>query len=245
MLTPRLQPRPLSKKPGKRSLSSNSIKDSDITKACIHDLSKSLVFQRRPLVKLAALDKIRVRNSQPEVEVTPDLAVRVTREFILPMFKLDRQQQAARQRVKSTSLGNSEQFSGGVFTELKLSDTLHLELKEARSQVEDLKRKLRIVMQHEEQVTNDVSSFQIQNATLTSHLHVLRLQYNDLLIENQRISQSQQGNDEQTEDFLQQLSILEDKNLGLVSEIQSEREKNDIRLERPAGSLTAHTSCTA
>mmetsp|Transcript_3255 Transcript_3255/g.6711 ORF Transcript_3255/g.6711 Transcript_3255/m.6711 type:complete len:235 (+) Transcript_3255:266-970(+) len=224
-----LQARPISKQT-KRSMSNSSLKESESTKVSSFDLSKSFVFQKRSLPKTPTLDNLRKRNSHHDVEMTPDLAVRVMREFIMPMFKLDRKQQEAKRRLITIGLGSPENFTGGIFGELKLSDTLHLELQEAKAQIDSLTKQLKTMQQHKEQANNDVSILQDLNARLHAQIGMLRLQYNDLLVENQRLVLCAQGKDEQSEDFKKQIAQFDSKNMELVSEMQQERDKNDIRL---------------
>eukprot|EP00359_Climacostomum_virens_P003799 CAMPEP_0204917324 /NCGR_PEP_ID=MMETSP1397-20131031/14919_1 /ASSEMBLY_ACC=CAM_ASM_000891 /TAXON_ID=49980 /ORGANISM="Climacostomum Climacostomum virens, Strain Stock W-24" /LENGTH=607 /DNA_ID=CAMNT_0052090117 /DNA_START=269 /DNA_END=2092 /DNA_ORIENTATION=- len=208
-------------------MSNSSLKESESTKVSSFDLSKSFVFQKRSLPKTPTLDNLRKRNSHHDVEMTPDLAVRVMREFIMPMFKLDRKQQEAKRRLITIGLGSPENFTGGIFGELKLSDTLHLELQEAKAQIDSLTKQLKTMQQHKEQANNDVSILQDLNARLHAQIGMLRLQYNDLLVENQRLVLCAQGKDEQSEDFKKQIAQFDSKNMELVSEMQQERDKND------------------
>lgn len=229
MLTPQLQPRPFSKQ-AKRSMSNSTVKESETTKTSFFDLSKSFVIQKRPLTKSVTLENLRLRNSPKDEVLTPDLAVRVIREFIMPLFKLERKQQDAKRRFVSIGLGSPERLTGGIFNEMKLSDTLHLQLQGANEQIDLLNKQLKMLQQHKEQASNDASIMHEQNVRLQAQLGFLRLQYNDLLIENQQVLCSSQGKDEQSEDLKRQVAGFDRKNLELVSEVQELRDKIDIRL---------------
>jgi chromosome segregation ATPase len=165
------------------------------------------------------------------VELTPDLAIRVIREFIMPLFKIDRQQQDQKRRLADIGLSSPELFKGGVFSELKLSDSLAISLEATRGELAATKRELSSQRQSNQLASSSVAQLQRELVARETQQHSLRLQYSDLLMENQTVVQRSQGKETQIEEYKRSIALLEQQNLKLVSEIQEERDKRDIRLD--------------
>jgi hypothetical protein len=181
--------------------------------------------------KCSTLENLRARGSPAEVELTPELAIRVIREFIMPLFKINRQQQDQKRRLTAIGLGSPELFKGGVFSELKLSDSLATSLETTRGELAAIKRELSSQRQSNQLASSSMAQLQRELVALETQQHCLRLQYSDLLLENQSVVQRSQGKEAQNEEYKRSIALLEQQNLKLVSEVQEERDKKDIRLD--------------
>src|SRR5574343_190025 len=82
---------------------------------------------------LKLISALRSRHSPSDLQVNSELASKVVRQYILPLFNQDCRDKSLEKRRKSIGLKHKKQifstYDGTFYTELKLSDQLAAELK--------------------------------------------------------------------------------------------------------------------
>ena len=89
---------------------------------------------------LKLISALRSRHSPSDLQVNSELASKVVRQYILPLFNQDCKDKSLEKRRKSIGIKHRKQifstYDGTLYTELKLSDQLALEVKAMSQELE-------------------------------------------------------------------------------------------------------------
>ena len=205
------------------------------------------------------LSRLRTRTKTTEtVNVTADLAAKVVKDYLLPLFAANTRHAASKSRETAFGLDASlpasafrnsredstegrEQADSTVFGELKLSEQLSFELAQARIEIEALRRRLKESEQAKESFNSELKQLQALHLSSQSNCHMLRFH----LLESTRKWQELHLSRSQVEQQLLQAMdlVTEEQNKYKVyaSELHEEKAQCDIRFPPCSSTLNSHT----
>ena len=126
---------------------------------------------------------LQARRRNEEVEITPEIAARAVREYLLPMFEAEGRVQTSKarnavfHRKGLDQLPHLEAVSGTVYGELKLSDELSGQLTELRVVLRDKEQQLRDALQERESTKSEYFTLQKSLNKALSDLQLVNYQY--------------------------------------------------------------------
>lgn len=188
--------------------------------------------------------RTRVKETK-EPDVTANLAAKVVKDYLLPLFAANSRHTASKSREVAFGLdvslpasafhsrdGSAEgsgQTDSTVFGELKLSEQLNYELSQSRIEIEALRRRLKESEQAKESFNSELKQFQSLYHSSEANCQMLRFH----LLESTRKIQEMDLSRIQLEQQLQQAVELiteeENKYKLYASELHEERAQCDIR----------------
>jgi len=121
------------------------------------------------VIKRASLTGLRQRLRPEEVAITPELAARTVREFLLPMFEADSHIQTARTRKRVYGLNGTS-----VYAELKLSEQLSVQLADMQQVLRSKEQLLRDALQSRQSLHSQFEALQNQHLRALTDLALLR-----------------------------------------------------------------------
>ena len=151
---------------GNATLRLDTSASSLIDKKPKHFLLESSVTPKR-----ASLTGLRERLKFEEVRITPELAARTVREYLLPMFEADSRAQSARTRKGLFGLDGTS-----VYTELKLSEQLSVQLADMQQVLRGKEQLLREALQERASVHGQYEALQHEHLKTLTDLTLLREQ---------------------------------------------------------------------
>ena len=114
------------------------------------------------------LSLLRDQRKVTDVTITPELAARTVREFLLPLFDEESHQQSARVRKEGFGLNGPS-----VYTELKLSAQLGEQLNEMQQVLRDKEMRLREAQQARQSALSQCEVLQLQLAKIKTDFTLL------------------------------------------------------------------------
>lgn len=121
------------------------------------------------VIKRTTLTGLRQRLRPEEVTITPELAARTVREFLLPMFEADSRALSARSRKGAYGLNGTS-----VYAELKLSEQLSIQLAEMQQVLRSKEQLLRDALQSRQSLHSQFEVLQNQHLQVLTDLALLR-----------------------------------------------------------------------
>lgn len=186
---------------------------------------------------LKLLTTIRSRNptSPIEPQINSNIASKVVRDYILPLFHQDYRDKSLEKRRKSLGLKHKKQnfstFDGTLYTELKLSDQLSLDLKTLNAELEHSKKSLHETEQKVFVIELELNSYKQQSFIDQANIQSLMYQ-NEELQKAKMIKESPYLNlYEQLLVYKSMIVQLSKEKEKLSKDLQDERALNDIRLK--------------
>ena len=180
------------------------------------------------------LSTLRGRNQSSDIQVNPELASKVVREYILPMFKNDIKEKSFSKRRASFGISQpkhrcSSSFDGSFYSELKMSDQLSAEMKKLQDEQILLKKSLKDLEQKEFVTLEKLRVAEDSVNSLEAIVKVLNLENMRLesktsknLIENEKLKQ-------QAKEYEKILKILYQEREKSQKQLHEEKANNDIR----------------
>lgn len=206
--------------------------------------SASNASPRRRIARLR--ERTLQRSHDP---VTPETAARVVTDFLIPMFHAETRTHRAAARTNSFGLERQRQKSAGgriqagkqpeVYTELKLSEQLQVEVERLKEKLRVTERRMREAEQARESLDSDrQQSFLLLNKA-TSDLKLLFLSHSPPLPD---LSSSHLQS--QLLHFQLQHSQIESQAKAIHSQLREEKAKSDIRFPFLHMTLTPPTQAS-
>lgn len=178
-----------------------------------------------------ALQRVRERVVRESVVITPDIAAKVVKEYILPLFEADQRSSAAQGRKSVFNIKDAfpglENVPGTVYSELKLSEQLSAQLASVHQQLQVRTQSWKDAEQGKSGVLADFLLLKAKFDSLEASLVGLRQH----LLENERKQQAQDLKLAQTDSQLTQFRDLyaacDAERKALASALHEEKAVND------------------
>lgn len=168
------------------------------------------------------LERMRAHQSRKEEEISPQLAARVLKAYILPLF--ERETKAAGAQARRGYLGKgSSPSEATVYGEIKLSIRLLEDLKTSQRQIEDLKRQLQEAKESAHSSSLELQYCQQQLTTAHTNLTLLSATHNQSL----RTVQQHPETETQLRHLQEGWTQQEEKARMYASLLQTERASSD------------------
>lgn len=197
------------------------------------------------------LSKLRKRQDSQDLKISPDIAAKVVKQFILPMFEADSRKTTANMRLdlfgltksfrseegctksykrhKSSDIRNLSYVSGTVYSELKLSEQLSLEVQKLKEELSVIHNQLKDTEQTKEAIQKEHDLLNVKYFRQSSSLEVLNFQYTQLLRCNQKAELSRTHLIHQVNKYRTLYIEINKIRDEMINQIHDERAKNDIR----------------
>jgi len=202
------------------------------------------LFKPRFKAEESTLKRLQTRRKvTEELVVTPELAAKVVRDYLLPLFERTKRSDLNRSRQTVFGLESltwddtadtsaSEEYvelEGGMYAELKLSEQMYEEVSKTRIELEVLRRRLKEAEQKKES-----SEWELKRALQQGHeqQNALKLALHECsenLREVQGLHLEKDLLSQQLAQSQTQRELLERKCKDYVSILHEERAKSDIR----------------
>ena len=187
----------------------------------------------------------RFKRSSTASQITPELAAKVVKDYLLPLFDRSKQSETTRSRLNTFGLQsltwdetldtshNSEMHTGsessGLYKELKLSEQMYEEVSRTRMELEALRKRLKEAEQRKESSESELKIELQERLKLQNALKMALFE----CAENQREMQGFRLKinfitEQLTQSESQQFK-LEKKCQVYISSLHEERAKSDIR----------------
>jgi len=161
------------------------------------------------------------------LDITPEMAAKVAREYLLPIFQYDLRKKSQPKRNSLTA--KLEGSKGTVLEDIKLSDKLYSELQHLKLELESRTREFTKAQQEKELATKDYDFVKQQLIGKESDFKVLSYEYEMLLKENQSLKQELSQFKETLTNYDSQFYELESRKKELEKTLHEEKANNDIR----------------
>lgn len=203
-------------------------------------------------IKNVMLEKLKHRQEAVEdIPITPELAAKVVKQFILPMFEADSRRLLSNFRsdtfglnqslklndIKSissdmkgiASTGNLGTIANTVYAELKLSEQLDYDMQQIKNELSHTLKKLKDAEQHRESIAKEYESLKSEHVSKCEELRSIYYDYTILTSELQNLETKQSFYINQMNTFKTLYNDTLKENERLSSEIQISRSMIDIR----------------
>ena len=127
-------------------------------------------------LKRTFLEKLRSRKSQPDLTITGDMAAKVVKDYLLPMFESSTRRQKSTDRINKANSSTKSIFSrikGTVYDELKLTETLSSQLDSLKEKLSENDQFTKTFIQEKQSILIDLSTSQRNLASLKSTIKYL------------------------------------------------------------------------
>lgn len=214
----------------KRNLSSNYL--STRRSISSYDLSKQSLTQHTNNEKSQrCLDLLKTRHQKKNEIITSDLAGKVVKKYLLPMFEASIRRKASTDRKKAFhSTQNLGVVKGTVFEELKLSEKFMEEAQETSKKLEEKERITSSYMQEKAGIVYELTCLKKSQIDLASVIQSLRFE-NGLLQKELLMSQFfSDPTESELRNTKFQLHNSQKESERLSQDLQDCKAINDIRL---------------
>jgi hypothetical protein len=178
------------------------------------------------------LQELRKRKLLNEPEVNNQVAAKVVKEYLLPMFESKFRNKSSNDRQKVYGFDHRRSLSivpGTVYDELKLIENLSEENKHLRAVLDSLHQENRELMQEKESVSKELQRKNEEILNLTISLELISDENRHLARTIQKLHQKLAfGHDREISKRIQSQISLE--NMKFKQDLQDFKSKNDIRL---------------
>lgn len=192
------------------------------------------------------IERIRNRHdSCDELKITPQLAAKVVKQFILPMFEADSRKLTngsrfdcfgiklndvkTHRRNQSSEFRNMGTMSNTVYSELKLSEQLSYEIQQVKNELSNTQKKLKDTEQQREAISREYESLKSKHTNKCTELQGINFDYTILTGEIQKLEFKQSLQSNQVIIYRNTYNDILKENAQLSHEIQSQRAVIDIR----------------
>jgi hypothetical protein len=196
------------------------------------------------------LSKLRKRQENQDLKISPDIASKVVKQYILPMFEADSRKFTANMRLdsfgvcksfrseegskaykrhKSTDIKNLSYVSNTVYSELKLSEQLSYEIQKLKEELSVIHNRLKDTEQTKEAIQKEYDLLKVEYFRQSSSLEVLNFQYTQLLRSNQKAELARVHLTTQVAKYRNLYNEINKTREDMINQIHDERAKNDIR----------------
>lgn len=211
------------------------------------------------------LSKLRKRQENQDFKISPDIASKVVKQYILPMFEADSRKfttnmrldsfgicksfrsedgSKAYKRNKSTDIRNLSYVSNTVYSELKLSEQLSYEIQKLKEELTVIHNRLKDTEQTKEAIQKEYDLLKVEYFRQSSSLEVLNFQYTQLLRSNQKAELARVHLTAQVAKYRNLYNEINKTREDMINQIHDERAKNDIRYYILYITLTTQTNLT-
>ena len=191
--------------------------------------------------KYKKLEELKNRKQLQDPTVTNQVAARVVKDFLLPMFESKYREKSHSERVKLHGLESRRSLSivpGTVYDELKLVENLSNEITQLKTLVSDVEQENKELVQERELVRKELDRKNQEILNMTISLQLLSDENRHLARYIQKLNQKLAfSTDRETSKKIQsQISI---ENVRFKQDLQDFKSKNDIRtpLNQPLNSF--------
>lgn len=197
------------------------------------------------------LMKLRKRQENQDLKISPDIAAKVVKQYILPMFESDSRKATANMRLdlfglnksfrseaggskayrrnKSSDIKSISYVSGTVYSELKLSEQLNFELHKLKEELSVIHNQLKDTEQTKESIQKEHDLLKVEYFRQSSSLEVLNFQYTQLLRSTQKAELARNHLAHQVTKYRNLYNEINKTREEMINQIHDERAKNDIR----------------
>jgi hypothetical protein len=180
------------------------------------------------------ISSVRQRNAPTELDLNPEMASKVVRDYILPMFHTSSKEESHARRRESFGFSKHRRLSsdttGTLYSELKLSDQLSNEMKRLLIELENHKQIVKELEQKQFELMNELS---LCKETIFSNGSIIAM-----LNQEQALNMKFKGNSEllvgslrkKIGTFQQLTDELTEEKERMNRKLKEEHYKNDIRL---------------
>lgn len=205
------------------------------------------------------LRRLQTRTKATEaVNVTADLAAKVVKDYLLPLFAANTRHVASKSREISFGLDASlpasafrssredsaegrKQTDSTVFGELKLSEQLSYELSQARIEIESLRRRLKESEQAKESFNSELKQLQSLHLSSQSDCQMLRFHLLESARQWQELHLGRLLLEQQLLQAVDLVTEEQNKYKRYASELHEEKAQCDIRFRTCSSVLNSHT----
>jgi hypothetical protein len=180
------------------------------------------------------LSSVRNRSNSSEVEINPELASKVVREYILPMFEKDSKEKSHNKRRESFGIRQvkhrySASFDGTLYTELRMSEQLANEMKKMQEEGFWMKKNLKEMKQSQFVVEEKLAAAEEMIASLNATLKVLNFENFKLESRLSSVSLDLEKSKQQLNEYETIFKKLISKSDDSEKKLHDEKANNDIR----------------
>lgn len=217
------------------------------------------LFKPRFKAEESTLKRLQTRRKvTEELIVTPEMAAKVVRDYLLPLFERTKRSDLNKSRQTafglesltwddtadtSASEGYVELEGGSLYTELKLSEQMYEEVSKTRIELEVLRRRLKEAEQKKESSEWELKRAQKEGQERQNALKLALHECSENLREVQGLHLERTLLGQQLAQSQAQRELLERKCKEYVSILHEERAKSDIRFFGSQLPLTRHIKC--
>ena len=193
------------------------------------------------------LSKLRTRQENQDIKISPEIASNVVKQYILPMFEADSRKftnnmrldsfgicksfrsEEGSNRRKSIDVRNLSYVSNTVYSELKLSEQLSYEIQKLKEELSVIHNSLKDTEQTKEAIQKEYDLLKVEYFRQSSSLEVLNFQYTQLLRSNQKAELARVHLTAQVAKYRNLYHEINKTREDMINQIHDERAKNDIR----------------
>ncbi|OMJ95597.1 hypothetical protein SteCoe_1023 [Stentor coeruleus] len=195
------------------------------------DSAKIKTIASHPTSSRNKLDGLRSRNEPEDEKVPGDVAAKVVKNYLLPMFEQNAKQKAHSERQKSHGILHRRSLSivkGSVYEDLKLIETLSEQIRSLKHKLFENDQVTHSYLQDKHSLIKDLEHSQSE----TDH-HKTQIEF--LIQENQTLHKEidkiklQTSLSSDLSDKLQLLDQISGENIKIKHELQEYKADNDIR----------------
>ena len=176
---------------------------------------------------------LRKRHCAPHLEVNPEMATKVVRDYLLPMFAFESKEKSQIKRVEQYGpCKHKRTFSennGTVYSELKLSDRLSDDVQKMKSETAEARQKLKDSEQKCFEAVAELEQCKGVVEKTSVILNVLHQEIEQLQRENMRLNCMHGNSDKQVAVYEGMYLQVIQANSKLAKELEEEKAINDIR----------------
>ena len=179
------------------------------------------------------LSSVRHRNTPHEIQINSEIASKVVREYILPMFHTSSQEKSHAKRRESFGVGKHRRTfsdtSGTLYSELKLSDQLSTEVKKAETELVSEKKNCKELEQKQFEIMSELNLY--KETIYVNNSVIAMLNQDNLMIKKdmEKSEYPQRYLLSKLYSYQEMVNELTEERNRLKKLLEEERANNDIR----------------
>lgn len=172
------------------------------------------------------ISSIRSRKNPKNQEISPNLAIEVVKDYLIPLFKLDKKKKQDQYRAETY---NSRVSPPNIKSEILLSEQIYEEKKELEKKFNDLEKAFKEVMQDKILIEKELQNMNEKYLNLESEYKILEYNSNVKQCYFNVVEQKSLFITSQIEKLKNLVSSMESDNKNLSAMVNQEKYVNDIR----------------
>lgn len=172
------------------------------------------------------ISSLRSRKSPKSLDISPSLAIEVVKDYLIPLFKLDKKKKQDQCRAETFNLKSSPT---SIKSEILLSEQIFEEKKQLEKKFNDLEFAFKEATQDKILIEKELQNMNEKFLNLESEFKILEYNYNVKQCYYNSIEQKSLYIVSQIERLKKLLSSMESENKNLSAKVNHEKYVNDIR----------------